>query len=258
MTVPVISITDLYDPPEHPGGALDLILPYGLPELDLRAVILDRSTEHRPGARDAGVIAMIQLNAIFGRDVPFARSPSAGMHDPNDSMYDAPPAQQRGIQVLLHALADSPEPVHVLSFGSACSVAVAYNRAPEILHEKVARIHLSGTADPHALRRITDAGLPVSPGPAAGCTLPDLKWIEDLHPWLRRYLGYALGGLSRPDLLRALEEEAPAEVMADIYQRSYEVRQLAVWMQLAGICTEQAMTDVVPALFQSFRPGGRS
>ncbi|MFK4087396.1 hypothetical protein ACI2LF_25030 [Kribbella sp. NPDC020789] len=283
MTVPVISITDLYHPPEDPGGVLGLILAFGLPEIDLRAVILDRSTAHLSGARDPGVVAMIQLNAIFGRHVPFARGPVAPMREPNDSMYDAPPARQRSIELLVQALADSPEPVHLLSFGSARPIAVAYNRAPEVFHQHVARIHLSGTADPQAVDRLVGSGLPLSTVPAATCTLPDLKWIEDLHPWLRRYVGYALGGLERPDLLRALEEEAPAAVMADIYQRSCPAREFGVWMEVTGripvrrtdgshafvpadrklpgdrvACSEQALAEALPALYQSFRPCGLS
>ncbi|MFC9690361.1 hypothetical protein ACFTSF_17575 [Kribbella sp. NPDC056951] len=247
MTVPVISITDLFHPPEDPG--IDLLMAYGLPEVDLRAVILGEKRSSVPGLvgpRDPGVVAVTQLNAIFGREIPFAWCPFARMRDPNDRMCDAPPSQQRGIELLIHALADSPEPVHLLSFGSARPLAVAYNRAPEVFREKVARIHLSAstTVDPQAIIRVVDAGLPLSLYPHSAddmydshnkhWTLPDLKWIEDMHPWLRRYLGYALGGSSRPDFLRALEEDAPADVMADIYHRTHSVRETAVWMQVAG------------------------
>lgn len=320
MTVPVISITDLDHPP---GENLDLLLAYALPELDLRSVILD--------VRDPGVVAVAQLNAIFGRSVPTAWCPSTRMRDPNDWMCDAPPAQQRGIDLLIHALVDSPEPVHLLSFGSARPVAVAYNRAPEVFAEKVARIHLSAgaTVDPQAMIRVVDSGLPLSLYPYSAddmydghntyWMLPDLKWIEEMHPWLRRYLGHALGRSSRPDFLHALDQDAPADLMADIYQRTHSVWETAAWMQVADRvlvrrpdgchaiipatevsaghtvirseqvpCTvrstpngryefelggdgrttvfvrddpveyEQAMIDALPALYQSFRPGGRS
>ncbi|GAB3948882.1 hypothetical protein GCM10029976_080880 [Kribbella albertanoniae] len=239
MTVPVISITDLDHPPEDPGGNVDLIMAYGLPELDLRAVILE--------ARDPGIAAVTQLNAIFGRNVPTAWCPSTRMSDPTDRMCDAPPAQQRGIDLLIHALADSPEPVHLLSFGSARPVAVAYNRAPKLFREKVARVHLSaGTAmDPQAVIRIVDSGLPLSLYPVAAddmydshntyWMLPDLKWIEEMHPWLCRYLGYTLGGRSpQPDFLRVLDDDAPADSMADIYHRTHSVWETAAWMQVAG------------------------
>ncbi len=276
MTVPVISITDLSCPPEDPGEHLDLILAYGLPELDLRAVILD--------GRDPGVTSVTKLNAIFGRDVPVAWGPSTPMRDTNDRMYDAPPPQQRGVDLLIHAVADSPEPVHLLSFGSARPMAVAYNRAPEVFHEKVARIHLSGHAvlDPQALVRISDAGLPLSHH-SCSWELPDLKWVEEMHPWLRRYLGSALSPSTRPNCLRALDDDASAEVMADIYHRRCPVRTTALWLEVSGrqlvrrtdgshaivpatevwagvtvIPNEQALNEALPALYQSLIPSGLS
>ena len=39
--VPIIDVTDLYHPNMDVGDNFDLIAPYGLPEIDLRAVILD-------------------------------------------------------------------------------------------------------------------------------------------------------------------------------------------------------------------------
>lgn len=275
MTVPVISITDLSCPPEDPGDHLDLLLAYGLPELDLRAVILD--------SRDPGVTAVSRLNAIFGRDVPVAWGPSTPMRDPNDRMYGAPPPQQRGVDLLVHALADSPEPVHLLSFGSSRPMAVAYNRAPEVFREKVARIHLSGRdTDPQANIRIVDAGLPLSRHSTAW-DLPDLKWIEEMHPWLRRYLGSALCPSSKPDFLRDLEEDAPADVMADFYQRRHTVRTAALWLEVSGrqlvrrtdgspaiipaaevsagdtvTSNEQTLIEAWPALYRSLSPGGLS
>ncbi|ADB33552.1 hypothetical protein Kfla_4525 [Kribbella flavida DSM 17836] len=269
MSVPVVSITDLYHPPEDPGDNIDLIMAYGLPEVDLRAVILDALEEKRalidggvpgyPGPRDPGVIPVAQLNAIFGRNVPSAMCPFTRMRSLTDQMRDVPAAQQFGIELLLRVLEESTEPVHLLSFGSARPLAIAFNREPELLHAKVARIHLSaGTTtptylewnvvqDPIAMMRIVDSGLPLSLYPCAtidSCyaydhhntfwSLPDLRWIEGMHPPLRRYLGYALARSSRPDYLRALEEDAPPEVMADIYRRSHSVWETAVWMNVSG------------------------
>ena len=39
--IPVVVITDLYHPYQDPGDNLDLINAYALPEVDLKAVILD-------------------------------------------------------------------------------------------------------------------------------------------------------------------------------------------------------------------------
>jgi hypothetical protein len=269
MAVPVVSVTDLYHPPEDPGDNVDLIMAYGLPEVDLRAVILDVLEEKRAlvdggvpgyaGPRDPGVVPVTQLNAIFGRNVPFGYCPFTRMRSCTDEMWDAPASQQHGVGLLLRVLEASPEPVHLLSFGSARPLAVALNRSPDLFEAKVARIHLSaGTTtptypewnvvqDPLAMIRIVDSGLPLSLYPCAtveSCyaydghntfwSLPDLRWIEGMHPYLRRYLAYALGRSSRPDFLRALEEEAPAEVMEDIYRRRHSVWETAVWMTVAG------------------------
>jgi hypothetical protein len=197
--------------------------------VDLRAVILD-------GPRDPGLAVVTRLNAIFGRDVPVAWCPAGRMRGTNDSMYDAPPAQQRGIDLLIHALADSSEPVHLLSFGSATPLAVAYNRAPEVFREKVARIHVSTVApDWSAMECIVGSGLPLAlyPCPNTVWTLPDLRWIEDLHPWLRRHLGSALGR-SEAGCLQVLDQDPPTDVMAEIYGRTHSVRETAVWMEVAG------------------------
>lgn len=39
--IPVIVITDLYHPAQDPGDNFDLLMAYALPNIDLKAVILD-------------------------------------------------------------------------------------------------------------------------------------------------------------------------------------------------------------------------
>ena len=58
--VPLIDITDLYHPPQDPGDNLDLIAAYALPEVDLKAVILDRD-------RHADLIRVMPLVDHAGR-----------------------------------------------------------------------------------------------------------------------------------------------------------------------------------------------
>src|SRR5438552_264121 len=159
-TVPVIDITDLYHPPQDPGDNFDLIMPYALPEIDLRAIILDATEEFRQpvanpdrpehrdheGPRDPGIIPVTQLNYIFGRRVPHAVGPFRRMRSPDDTLDDVPPFEQQGIELLLDTLRASAEPVEILSFGSARTLAAAYNREPELLHSRVGRIHLSAGA----------------------------------------------------------------------------------------------------------------
>jgi hypothetical protein len=160
--IPLIDVTDLYHPPQDAGDNFDLLAAYGLLELDLRAVILDVTETLRTDrrglteamiregrGRDAGFIPVLQLNAIFDRDVPCATTPYQPMKSVGDKMLDAPRFQQQGVELILKTLRDSPTAVHIVSFGSARAIAAAYNREPELLRKKVACLHLcAGQSSP--------------------------------------------------------------------------------------------------------------
>ncbi|MFC7405790.1 hypothetical protein [Georgenia alba] len=269
MPVPVISVTDLYHPPEDPGDNFDILLPFGYDRVDLRAVILDASIEKResvsegvrgyPGPREPGLIPVAQLNAVFGTRVPCAVAPLARMRSPEDAMLDVPRFQQQGPELLLETLRASDEPVQIMSFGSARPIAVALNRDPDLMREKVARVHLSAGStsldylewnvylDPVAMRRLVESDLPLALYPCAterDCysygphnTLwwfEDLAWIEDMHPALRRYLTYGLGACDRIDFLRALDEDAPQGIKDRVYRRRHAVWETAAWITVAG------------------------
>ncbi|ALX66430.1 hypothetical protein [Microbacterium sp. XT11] len=269
MPTPVIVVTDLYLPPEDPGDNFDLVFPFASERVDLRAVILDVSIEKResvkegvigyPGPRDPGIIPVAQLNALFGTRVPCGISPFARMRDLDDEMRDVPRFQQQGPELLLEVLRTSAEPVHIMSFGSARPIAVALNRDPGLMREKVAAIHLSAGSttldylewnvylDPIAMRRVVDSGLPLALYPCASAVdcytldvhntvwwLENLAWIEDMHPGLRRYLLYGLGGESRIDFLRALDEDPSPEVARRVYGRRHAVWETAAWMVVSG------------------------
>src|SRR3989339_220115 len=160
---PVINVTDLYHPHQDCGDNMDIIAAYALPEVDLRAVILDCTEAFRKpvsdhadpqlrdnrGPRDPGFIPVIQLNYLFGRSVPFAVGPFSAMKSPEDVMRDVPASQQMGIDLILKTLRESQEKVDILIFGSARAVAVAYNREPELMKTKVGLIHLcAGASSP--------------------------------------------------------------------------------------------------------------
>jgi hypothetical protein len=265
----VITVTDLYHPPEDPGDNFDLVMPYGFGRIDLRAVVLDVSTEKReavhagvegyPGPREPGIVPVTQLNAVFGRQVPFGVSPFARMRDLHDHMADVPAFQQTGVELLLETLRVSNEPVHIMSFGSARPIAVAFNREPDLMREKVARVHVSAGStsldylewnvylDPLAMIRVVDSGLPISLYPCAtevDCYgydehntlwwLENMAWVERMHPALRRYLTYGLGVSTRIDFLRALDEEPPDDVKRFVYSRRHAVWETAAWIQVSG------------------------
>src|SRR5229473_167211 len=249
--VPVIDITDLYIPTQDAADNFDLILPYALPEIDLSAVIFDTTEKMRQpvahhlgfedanGPRDPGFIAVMQLNYIFGRNVACATSPFSPLKSPDDPMYDVPAFQQQGIELILETLRRSERPVAIMTQGSVRALAAAYNREPELLRAKVERIHISAGAsspsflewnvslDPHAFVRLLRS---------------DMRFIADMHPKLRRYLGYAFGRLSRIDFLRAMDDDLPEELMEQIYTLSdpahpdgrHYVWETALWTNIAS------------------------
>jgi pyrimidine-specific ribonucleoside hydrolase len=203
--IPVINITDLYHPFQDPGDNFDLIMGFALPELELKAIVLDITDAFRKpladhptlwkdprGPREAGFVPVLQLNYIFNRNVPVALGPLTAMTSEQDQMTSLPAFQNEGIELFLSALRKSAEPVDVLSFGSARVLAVAFNREPNLLRRKIRMIHLSaGTASPqfklgkdeganaipggewnvaldvHAFNRVLKSGLPVALYPCA-------------------------------------------------------------------------------------------
>ena len=95
--IPLIDVTDLYHPHQDLGDNFDLIAAYALPELDLRAVILDCTEPFRqpvakdPGPPAAGVVprrarsartgahsGVASQTAIFGADRALALRPACG------------------------------------------------------------------------------------------------------------------------------------------------------------------------------------
>lgn len=270
--VPLINITDLYHPPQDPGDNFDLIAAYALPEVDLRAVILDVTDGFRKpvadvpgmhpdpdGPRDPGFIPVTQLNFIFNRSVPCAVGPFTQMRSPEDKMLDVPAFQQQGVELILRVLRESTEPVEVVSFGSARPMAVAFNREPELVARKLRRLHLCAGStepgfvewnvqlDPRAFVRLLRSKLPIALYPCAtrdgpfaysphNCywRLPDLRFVERMHPALKAYLAFAFGRLPRADFLRAVESEAPAVWMPEQLARPHNVWETAVWLNVAN------------------------
>lgn len=285
-SIPVIVVTDLYHPHQDVGDNFDLLTAYALPELDLRAIILDCTELFRQpvatnaprglypdpdGPREAGFIPVLQLNALFDRRVPFGTIPFALMKAADDPMRDAPAFQQQGIDLMLETLRASRERVHIVSFGSARAIAAAYNRDPHLFRNRLARLHLCAGAasppvpgylewnvalDPLAIVRLLQSPLPITLYPCAASEsarpaegkfspahsydphntyykLPDLKFVAQMDPPLRRYIEYAFTRSTRPDFLRALEWDQPS-TNQDWLAKEHHVWETAVWIGLTG------------------------
>jgi hypothetical protein len=270
--VPVIDITDLYHPYQDPGDNFDLIAAYALPEIDLRAIILDPTegfraevatagdgSKHGGGPRDAGIIPVMQLNYLFDRNVPWGIGPFLALKSPTDKALDAPAFQQSGIELILETLRASRERVQILSFGSARTLAAAYNREPTLLRDKVERIHLSAGStslefmewnvllDRHAIVRLLRSELPIAIYPCGTkggafsydehntfWKLPDLQFIRRLEPLLQRCLAYAFERSNRSDFLHALDSDWPAATFDRICPREHAVWETALWIEASG------------------------
>ncbi len=160
---PVIVITDLYHPYQDPGDNLDLILAYALPNIDLKAVLLDCHEPFRhaiaegvgkglfrdsDGPREPGVVPVQQLNYIFDRNIPYGVGPFYPMQSIDDKMETLPVFQQSAVDLLVRTLQQSDEAITIISFGSLRILAVANNRFPELLKSKVKEVHISaGTSN---------------------------------------------------------------------------------------------------------------
>jgi hypothetical protein len=270
--VPVIDITDLYHPGQDPGDNLDLVAAYGLPEIDLKAVILDITEVFHNGKwakLEAGIVPVEQLNYIFDRTVPYGIAPFAKMRSPDDKMLDAPKYQTSGIELMFKVLRESPKKVHILSFGSLRPLAVAWAREPQLMREKVAQVHICAGAclpteiewnvflDPKAMVGILRSDLPIAlypcsakiPGPGAenvsrlcngydsnNCywMLEHLDFIGQMDVKLQNYLAYSFFGSNRLDFLRAMDDPKPAVSLFMLAKMRHNVWETGVWINVSG------------------------
>jgi hypothetical protein len=265
----LIDTTDLYHPGEDLGDNFDIIAPYALEEIVLRTVILDVTEDkrfHRNIGRDMGIIPVTQLNYIFDRNVEAAPSPFTRMRSVNDQMIDIPVFQQTGIELFLKTLRESKEKMDVTVFGSARTVAVAYNREPELLRQKIRLLHLSiGTTtsvppyfewnvklDPNALVTLLRSDLPMALYPCAANNdnngdpsrsydsnngywcLKTLDFIPKMDVPIRRYFEYAFSYSQRSDFLRTMEEDTNPPFNSTQWNRAHNVWETCVWLCMTG------------------------
>ncbi len=282
MKIPLVVITDLYHPYQDPGDNLDLINGFAMPDVDLQAVILDitdafrKDTADLPwlwhdpnGPREAGFIPVAQLNYIFNRSIPCASGPMNPMKTETDKMEDLPLYEQQGIVLLLHVLKESPVPVQILSFGSARVLAVAFNRNPDLMRQKIKRIHLcAGTAAPNfergkdpganlipggewnvaldvfAFTRLLRSGLPIALYPCAGkdgafvkdvnntyWRMGKMDFLKEMSPRLQCYLDYAIQKRLQHDFLLAMDKGVPFREGRTACMDLFHFWETAVWLK---------------------------
>ena len=168
--VPVIYCTDLFHPHDDPDDHFDIATLYAIREIAIKAIILDQGgkQEQRPGR-----IPIEQLNRVTGRNVPWAMGLAGKLGHPDDKRLDEPEQYQGGVLLMIKTLEEAREPVTIIAVGSMRDLAAAFNRNPDLLKGKVARVYaFIGDAqgafqeynvglDPNAFACVMNSGLPV-------------------------------------------------------------------------------------------------
>jgi hypothetical protein len=168
---PVIYCADLFHPHEDPDDHFDIATLYAIPEIDIKAIILDQGKRQQAAP---GSIPVSQMNYITGRNVPYAIGLSDELLTPHDQALGQPQEYQQGIELILSTLKNSTEPVTVITVGSLRDIAAAYNRDPQLLKTKIDRLFIfigeasqkdyidyNVNLDIHAYMCVMDSDLPV-------------------------------------------------------------------------------------------------
>jgi hypothetical protein len=242
-TVPVVHVTDLYHRPGDPDDQIDLAALYLLPELDVRAVLIDvRPPRTFPGQPyEPGLVTVAQLGYLTGKAAPVAIGQRTALRGPDDDARDRPLQEQAAIELLLRVLRESREPVVINAVGSCRIVTAAFHRDPALMRRKVRTVLLNaGSSGPSKLEHNVEidvaayvglwrSGLGIDWYPCGSSTV-DWRSPEAMgehNTWwyathsdlfrgvlepLRRWYAFALLGSNRGDILHALSDLPAAEV----------------------------------------------
>ena len=168
--IPVIYCTDLFHPHDDPDDHFDLATLFALPELEVKAILLDQGDKQlkRPGA-----IPVRQMMHFTGRQAPFAIGLGRKLASPADDGRAQPAEFQAAVHLLLKTLREAAGPVTIISAGSVRDLCAAWNREPTLIQRKVGRLYLNiGNAnrrqseynvdlDPQAYIGLLRSGLPL-------------------------------------------------------------------------------------------------
>jgi hypothetical protein len=175
--VPVIYTTDLFHPPDFLDDQVDLATLFALPELDVRAIVLEQGYRQHT---KSGATPVKQLMALTGKQVPYAVGLAHPLRYPEDKYLDTHPLLQKGVELILQALREARDEVHVIVVGSARDTAAAFNREEKLFRDKVARVYLNignlpggdlewnAALDPQAYLRLMQSDLPIYWCPCLG------------------------------------------------------------------------------------------
>jgi sialidase-1 len=167
---PVIYCTDLFHPHDDPDDHFDLATLFALPELEVKAILLDQGDRQ---LKTPGSIPLGQMMHLTGRQIPFAIGLGQKLRSPTDDGLAQPAEFQAAVNLVLKALREASGPVTVIATGSVRDLCAAWNRQPALVRQKVGRLYLNiGNADstqseynvdldPQAYVGLLHSGLPI-------------------------------------------------------------------------------------------------
>jgi len=136
-TIPVIYSTDLFHPPGDMDDQVDLAVLYAIPNIDIRAVILDAGKTQKISS---GAIPVAQISHITKRKINYAIGLAYRLQSPKDKGLKQGEEFQKGVELIIDVLKKSHKKVTIITVGSLRDVAAAFNRRPGLFFKKVKKI----------------------------------------------------------------------------------------------------------------------
>ncbi|HAU38014.1 MAG TPA: hypothetical protein DCX07_09910 [Phycisphaerales bacterium] len=172
--MPILHVTDLFNPPGDPDDHFDLVAVCALREIPIAGVVIDHTVERGV----PGLATVAKAAELFGRTgrIPSAAGLKQPLRSPTDTGEDQPAEDQGGVEMILSALDSCADGGMVVTIvGSLRDLAAAYNRDPALLKAKIARVMVnagdsSGVVGPKdwntnldspSWRRIMTSDLPI-------------------------------------------------------------------------------------------------
>ena len=168
--IPLIYSTDLFHPHDDPDDHFDLANVFAMPELDVKAILLDLGTKQK---KKPGRIPVEQMLRLTGRKIPYATGLSHKLKSLNDKGLDQPKEDQGAVELLLKTLRESTRPVVMVTTGSLRDTYAAFNRESELMRKKISRLYVNigslledqgewnELLDPQAYIGLMRSGLPI-------------------------------------------------------------------------------------------------
>lgn len=173
ISMRVIHITDLFNPPGDPDDHFDLLTLLSMRHLPVAGVVIDHTVQRGL----PGTATVARAAELCGRDpLPCAVGLTRPLQSVSDTGTDQPPGEQAAVELILSCLHRAPDHSVIFTLvGSLRDLAAAYNREPALFQAKVARLMVNagdscGEVGPRdwntaldlaAWRRIISSDLPI-------------------------------------------------------------------------------------------------